>query len=246
MVLDARQPMDMREVIARLVDGSAWPDFKPGYGSATVCGHGRIEGHVVGLVSNNGPLDPAGADKATQFIQLCHQSGTPLVYLQNTTGFRVGRASEEAGMIKHGCKMIQALSNTRLPQVSVMCCASFGAGNYGMCGRAFGPRFVFAWPNARTAVMGGEQAAMTMDIVERGQAARRGLAVDETRLAAQKAEIVHNFNVQSGAFITSGRLLDDGVIDPRDTRAVLAFVPATCREGDARALRPVQCGVARP
>ena len=149
-------------------------------------------------------------------------------------------------MIKHGSKMIQALSNARVPQVTVMCGASFGAGNYGMCGRAFRPRFVFSWPNARTAVMGGEQAATTMDIVERGQAARRGVPVDEEKLAAQKAEIVHNFERQAGAFVTSGLLLDDGVIDPRDTRAVLAFVLATCREGDARAVRPVQFGVARP
>jgi crotonobetainyl-CoA:carnitine CoA-transferase CaiB-like acyl-CoA transferase len=205
-------------------------DFKPDYGPATVCGHGRIEGHNVGFVSNNGPIDPAGATKAAQFIQLCNQSGTPIVYLQNTTGFIVGRASEEAGMIKHGSKMIQALANSRVPQVTIYCGASFGAGNYGMCGRAFHPRFCFSWPNARTAVMGGEQAATTLEIVARQQADRKGQPVDDARLAAQKQEIVAGFERQASAFYTSGHLLDDGVIDPGDTRAVLAFVLATARE----------------
>jgi geranyl-CoA carboxylase beta subunit len=248
MVLDVRRPVDMREAIARVVDDSAWLEFKPDYGPGTVCGRARIEGFMVGFITNNGPIDPAGATKATQFIQLCDQASVPIVYLQNTTGFIVGRAHEQAGMIKHGSKMIQALSCAKVPQITLMCGASFGAGNYGMCGRAFEPRFVFAWPNAKTAVMGGEQAAMTMDIVERAQAARKGVPLDEARLAAlekQKAEIVGNFERQAGAFITSGLMLDDGVIDPRDTRAVLAFVLATCREAEARVVRPVQYGVAR-
>jgi len=245
MTLEHKKPIDMREVIARVVDDSIWLDFKPDYGGATVCGHGRIEGHITGFVTNNGPIDPAGATKASQFIQLCNQSGTPIVYLQNTTGFIVGRASEEAGMIKHGSKMIQALSNSSVPQVTIHCGASFGAGNYGMCGRAFRPRFCFSWPNARTAVMGGEQAATTMDIVARQQAARKGVPVDEARLAAQKREIVDNFERQAGAFYTSGHLLDDGVIDPRETRAVLAFVLATAREAGRRQPRAVQFGVAR-
>jgi len=245
MVLEHRKPVDMREVIARLVDDSAWLDFKPDYGPATVCGHGRIEGHPVAFISNNGPIDPAGATKAAQFIQLCDQAGTPIVYLQNTTGFIVGRASEEAGMIKHGSKMIQALSNARVPQITIHCGASFGAGNYGMCGRAFNPRFCFSWPNARTAVMGGEQAAMTLEIIARQQAERNGRPVDEQRLAAQKADIIDTFERQAGAFYTSGHLLDDGVIDPRDTRAVLAFVLATAREAQVHTPRPVQFGVAR-
>jgi geranyl-CoA carboxylase beta subunit len=245
MVLEHKKPIDMREVIARVADDSRWMDFKPDYGPATVCGHARIEGHAVGFISNNGPIDPAGATKAAQFIQLCNQSGTPLVYLQNTTGFIVGRHSEEAGMIKHGSKMIQALSNSRVPQVTIYCGASFGAGNYGMCGRAFHPRFCFAWPNARTAVMGGEQAAATLEIVARQQAQRKGVPVDEARLAAQTREIVDNFERQASAFYTSGHLLDDGVIDPRDTRAVLAFVLATAREAAQRQPRPVQFGVAR-
>ncbi len=245
MVLEHKKPIDMREVIARLVDGSRWLDFKPDYGPATVCGHGRIEDQPVGFISNNGPIDPAGATKAAQFIQLCEQSGTPLVFLQNTTGFIVGRASEEAGMIKHGAKMIQALANARVPRITLYCGASFGAGNYGMCGRAFQPLFCFSWPNARTAVMGGEQAATTLEIVARQQAQRKGKPVDEAALATQKQEIVAHFESQASAFYTSGHLLDDGVIDPRDTRAVLAFVLATAREAQARPPRAVQFGVAR-
>lgn len=245
MTLDVKKPVDMLEIIGRLTDDSAWLAFKPDYGMATVCGRGRIEGHAVGFISNNGPIDPAGATKAAQFIQACNQSGTPIVFLQNTTGFIVGRASEEAGMIKHGAKMIQALSNSTVPQVTIYCGASFGAGNFGMCGRGFRPRFCFSWPNARTAVMGGEQAAMTLEIVARQQAERKGAAVDEARLAQQTGEIVANFERQASAFVTSGLLLDDGVIDPRDTRAVLAFVLATAREAEARTPRAMQFGVAR-
>ncbi|MGS1009737.1 acyl-CoA carboxylase subunit beta [Achromobacter anxifer] len=245
MVLEHRRPVDMREIIARLVDDSLWLDFKPDYGAQTVCGHARIDGHAVGIISNNGPIDPAGAAKATQFIHLCNQSGTPLLFLQNTTGYIVGRASEEAGMIKHGSKMIQALSNSRVPQITIHCGASFGAGNYGMCGRAFRPRFCFSWPNARTAVMGGEQAAGTLEIIARQQAERSGRPVDEAGLAAQKAEVITNFERQARAFYTSGHLLDDGVIDPRDTRAVLAFVLATISEGQARSPQPMQFGVPR-
>jgi geranyl-CoA carboxylase beta subunit len=245
MPLDVKRPVDMQEVIGRIVDESAWLVFKPDYGLSTVCGHARIAGQAVGFITNNGPIDPAGATKAAQFIQLCNQSGTPIVFMQNTTGFIVGRASEEAGMIKHGSKMIQALSNSRVPHITLYCGASFGAGNYGMCGQSFRPRFSFSWPNAKTAVMGGEQAAMTMEIVARQQAARRGAPVDEDALACQTADIVANFERQSSAFITSGLMLDDGVIDPRDTRAVLAFVLATVREGEERAVRPVQFGVAR-
>ncbi|MEM5428046.1 acyl-CoA carboxylase subunit beta [Cupriavidus oxalaticus] len=245
MTLDMKRPVDMREVIARIVDDSAWLPFKPDYGPGTVCGHARIEGNAVGFITNNGPIDPAGATKAAQFIQLCNQSGTPIVFLQNTTGFIVGRASEEAGMIKHGSKMIQALSNSRVPQITLYCGASFGAGNFGMCGRGFKPRFCFSWPNARTAVMGGEQAAMTLEIVARQQAARKGKPVDEAQLAGQTAEIVANFERQASAFVTSGLLLDDGVIDPRDTRAVLAFVLATAREAALRQPHAIQFGVGR-
>lgn len=245
MVLEHRTPMDMREIIVRLSDASKWMDFKPDYGAATVCGHGQIGGYAVGFITNNGPLDPAGATKAAQFIQLCNQSGTPLIFLQNTTGFIVGKDSEQAGMIKHGSKMIQALSNSRVAHITIMCGASFGAGNYGMCGQGFKPRFCFSWPNAVTAVMGAEQASNTLDIVVRDKMARAGKAIDEEALRRQKEEIVANFDRQASAFYTSGHVLDDGVIDPRHTRDVLRFVLDTVREAEQRELHPIQFGVAR-
>jgi geranyl-CoA carboxylase beta subunit len=244
--LDFRQPIDMREIIARLVDGSDFLEFGPDFGPQTLCGHAAIYGMPVGIITNNGPIDPAGSNKATHFIQACCQSGTPLLYLQNTTGYIVGKASEQMGMIKHGSKMIQAVSNATVPSITIHCGASFGAGNYGMCGRAFGPRFVFSWPNAKTAVMGGEQAALTMRIVTEGAARRKGEPVDEEKLASLEHQIIDNFDRQSGAFHTSAHLLDDGVIDPRDTRRLLGFVLATCAEGDARSVRSMQFGVARP
>jgi Acetyl-CoA carboxylase, carboxyltransferase component (subunits alpha and beta) len=243
--LDTKKPYDVREVIARIVDGSDFLDFKPGYGVSTVCGHAALDGHAVGLIGNNGPIDPAGATKASHFIQACCQSGTPIIYLQNTTGYIVGKASEQAGMIKHGAKMIQAVANATVPQITLHIGASFGAGNYGMCGRAYGPRFAFSWPNAKTAVMGGEQAAMTMRLVMEAKLKRGGGEVDTAQLDALEKQIIDTFDRQSSAFYTSGRLLDDGIIDPRDTRKVLAYVLSICREADARALRPVQFAVAR-
>jgi geranyl-CoA carboxylase beta subunit len=246
MPAEPRTPVDMREVIARFVDDSDFLDFKPDYGAATVCGHAAVQGFAVGIVTNNGPLDPAGATKATHFIQACCQAGLPILYLQNTTGYIVGKASEEAGMIKHGSKMIQAVSNANVPQITLMCGASFGAGNYGMCGRAYGPRFLFSWPNARTAVMGAEQAALTMANVMEAGARRKGQEPDSAQIEALKQQIVDNFERQSSAFVTSARMLDDGIIDPRDTRNVLGFALSICREADARTLRPVQFGVARP
>ena len=174
MPMDHKRPVDMRQAIARFVDDSDFTEFSPNYGPATVCGHARIEGHAIGIVTNNGPLDVPGANKATHFIQACCQTRTPLLYMNNTTGYMVGRAYEEAGMIKHGSKMIQAVTSATVPQITIYCGASFGAGNYGMCGRGFHPRFCFSWPNAKTAVMGGEQAAETMAIVT--EAPRRGAA----------------------------------------------------------------------
>lgn len=243
---DQRKPLDMREVIARIADGSDFLEFKPDYGGATVSGHASICGMRVGIITNNGPLDPAGANKATHFIQLCCQSGTPLVYLQNTTGFIVGKASEQAGMIKHGSKMIQAMANANVPRITVHCGASFGAGNYGMSGRGFFPDFCFSWPNARTAVMGAEQAAGTMAIVMEGGMRRKGLEVDTAAIEKMKAQVMATFEQQTGVLYTSARLLDDGVIDPRDTRKVLAMALATCMEARERTLQPVQFGVARP
>ncbi|MEK7737882.1 MAG: carboxyl transferase domain-containing protein, partial [Pseudomonadota bacterium] len=242
--LDSRKPYDVREVIARIVDASDFLDFKPLYGVTTVCGHARLDTHSIGIIGNNGPLDPAGATKASQFIQLCCQSGTPLVYLQNTTGYIVGKQSEAAGMIKHGAKMIQAVANAKVPQITLHIGASFGAGNYGMCGRAFEPRFAFSWPNAKTAVMGGEQAAATMRLVMEAKA-RRGGGMTAADVAAMEAKIIDTFERQSSALYTSGLLLDDGIIDPRDTRKVLAYVLSICREAEQRKLHPIQFGVAR-
>ena len=234
----------MREVILRIVDDSDFLEFKALYGSATVVGHAAIEGTPVGI--NTGPLDPDGANKATHFIQACCQSGTPLIYLQNTTGYMVGKSYEQGGMIKHGSKMIQAVTNANVPQLTIMCGASYGAGNYGMCGRGYEPRFLFSWPNARTAVMGGEQAAMTMRIVAEAGAKRKGIAVDEAALVAQEKAIIETFERQQGALATSALMLDDGIIDPRDTRAVLAMCLSICDEAARRTLRPMQFGVARP
>jgi len=243
---DFKKPVEMRHVIARVVDGSDFLEFKPDHGPASVCGYAAITGYRVGIITNNGPIDPAGSNKITHFIQACCQTGTPIIYLQNTTGFIVGTEAERAGMIKHGSKQIQALSNANVPQITVQCGASFGAGNYGMCGRGFHPRFVFSWPNARTAVMGPLQAAGTMEIVMREGAARKGEAVDEAKLAALTGKIVQTFERQMHAFYTSGLLLDDGVIDPRDTRRVLSLALAVCDEAARRTLRPMQFGVARP
>ena len=243
---DGRKPADMREVIARIVDDSDFLEFKALYGPATVTGHASIQGHPVGIITNNGPLDPDGANKATHFIQACCQSGTPLVYLQNTTGYMVGQAYERGGMIKHGSKMIQAVSNASVPQLTVMCGASFGAGNYGMCGRGYEPRFLFSWPNARTAVMGGEQAATTMRIVAEAGAKRKGITIDEAAMDAQEKTIIDTFERQQSAIATSSLMLDDGVIDPRDTRAVLGLCLSLCDESARRSVRPMQFGVARP
>jgi geranyl-CoA carboxylase beta subunit len=240
-----REPVDMREIAARIVDGSQLLEFKPLYGAATVCLQATIEGHAVGIITNNGPIDVPGANKATHFIQLMCQLGHPIVYLQNTTGYMVGKESEQGGMIKHGSKMIQAVTNANVPQITVQCGASFGAGNYGMCGRGYAPRFLFSWPSAKTAVMGGEQAARTMQIVTEAGLARKGITPDPAQSKAQFDKIVAMFEAQADAFYTSGLLLDDGVIDPRDTRAVLGFCLDTCAEAAARVLRPIQFGVAR-
>lgn len=245
MPADHKRPVDMRQVIARIADDSEFLEFGENYGSATVCGHFKIEGWPVGVITNNGPIDPAGATKATHFIQACCQTRTPIIYLNNTTGFMVGRAYEEAGIIKHGSKMIQAVTNATVPQITLYCGASFGAGNYGMCGRGFHPRFCFSWPNAKTAVMGGEQAAGTMRIVTEAGMRRKG-EVDEAKLDEMSRRIVERFDSQMSVFTTSALLLDDGVIDPRDTRAVLSKVLAVCREAEAREPQKMQFSVARP
>ncbi|WP_295373029.1 acyl-CoA carboxylase subunit beta [uncultured Pseudacidovorax sp.] len=246
MPMDHKRPVDMKQVIARIADDSDFLEFGAGYGGATVVGHIKIEGMPLGIVTNNGPIDPAGAAKATHFIQACCQSRTPILYLNNTTGFMVGRAYEEAGIIKHGSKMIQAVTNATVPQITIYCGASFGAGNYGMCGRGFQPRFCFSWPNAKTAVMGGEQAAQTMVNVTEAAMKRKGGEVDHAKLAELERRIVDRFDSQMSVFTTSAHLLDDGVIDPRDTRAVLANVLAICRDAELRQPQAMQFSVARP
>jgi len=243
--VDYRTPYDVRDLLARLVDGSAFLEFKPRYGVSTVCAQASVYGQACGLIGNNGPFDPDGATKAGHFIQLCDSARIPLVFLSNTTGYMVGAASERTGMIKHGAKMIQAVSNARVPKITFYIGASFGAGNYGMCGYAYEPDFLFTWPNAQTGVMGGEQAAKTMEQVMTNAAARRGRPVDQAAMAAQSEAIRKHFDDQHDAFYTSGHMLDDGMIDPRDTRKVLGFALETCREAHNRTLQANSFGVAR-
>jgi geranyl-CoA carboxylase beta subunit len=242
---DEREPYDVREVIARLADGSRFLEFKAPYATDTVCGHAQLQGHAIGFIGNNGPIQPTGSTKAAQFIQLCDQSGTPLVFLQNTTGYMVGKAAEQAGAIKHGSKMIQAVANARVPKFTVVLGGSFGAGNYGMCGRGFDPRFIFAWPSARTAVMGGAQAAMVMDIVNRNKLVKMGLPANDEALAAMSEGLKRRLDAESTALFGTARLWDDGIIDPRDTRRILGWCLSIAAEAATRTLRPNTFGVAR-
>jgi geranyl-CoA carboxylase beta subunit len=243
--VDYRRPYDAREVIARIVDGSEMLDFKPMYGPHTVTVHAEIEGWPVGIIANNGPIDVPGACKATQFIQICCQSNTPILFLQNTTGYMVGTDAERNGMVKHGSKMIQAVSNATVPKITLHIGASFGAGNYGMCGRAYDPRFIFAWPNNQISVMGGQQAAKTMSIVVENTAKSKGEEPDYEALKAMEQHVIDTYDREGKALFATARLWDDGLIDPRDSRRVLAFCLATCREAEARKLRPNTFGVAR-
>ena len=245
---DYRKPFDPREVIMRLVDASEFLEFKNEYDKQTVCGRAVIDGHQVGIISNNGPITTAGATKAGQFIQLCCHANIPIVYLMNTTGYMVGSASEQGGIVKHGSKMIQAVANATVPQITIVMGGSFGAGNYGMCGRGFGPHFIFAWPNSRTAVMGGEQAAKVMSVITREKWNKEGRPVgeqEEFMLNALEQQIIGKFDEDGHAFAASARLFDDGLIDPRDTRRVLALTLSICREAPLRTTRPNSFGVSR-
>jgi geranyl-CoA carboxylase beta subunit len=243
--VDYTVPYDVREVIARFVDGSDFQEFKSLYGPATVCVQTSIMGISCCIIGNNGPFDPAGATKATHFFQLCDQADIPIIFLNNITGYMVGTEYEHAGMIKHGSKMIQAVTNVRVPRIALYIGASYGAGNYGMCGYAYEPDFLFSWPNASTGVMGGDQAAKTMSQVAEVAAQRRGMPLDREVLNAQEDQIREIFGRQESAFYTSGRNLDHGVIDPRDTRRVLGFALETSLEARRRELRPNSFGVAR-
>ncbi|MDV3206148.1 MAG: acyl-CoA carboxylase subunit beta [Rhodococcus ruber] len=221
---DLKVPFDPREVIARIVDDSDFDEFKPLYGSSLVTGWARLHGYPVGILANaRGVLFSEESQKATQFIQLANRANTPLLFLHNTTGYMVGREYEERGMIKHGSMMINAVSNSTVPHISILLGASYGAGHYGMCGRAFDPRFLFAWPSAKSAVMGGAQLAGVISIVGRAAAEARGQAFDEAADEAMRAAIENQIEAESLPMFLSGRLYDDGVIDPRDTRTVVGM-----------------------
>ncbi|HEY3870323.1 MAG TPA: carboxyl transferase domain-containing protein [Actinocrinis sp.] len=221
---DLRVPFDPREVIARIADGSDFDEVKPRYGTSLATGWAEVHGRPVGILANaQGVLFSAESQKAAQFIQLADQRGIPLLFLHNTTGYMVGREYEQGGIIKHGAMMINAVSNSRVPHISILMGASYGAGHYGMCGRAYDPRFLFAWPSAKAAVMGPQQLAGVLSIVARQSAAARGRPYDEDADAAMRAAVEQQIEAESLPMFLSGRLYDDGVIDPRDTRAVLGM-----------------------
>jgi 3-methylcrotonyl-CoA carboxylase beta subunit len=216
-----RKPLDMREIIARLVDGSRFLEYKPDYGATLVCGYAHINGFPVGILANNGILFPDSANKAASFVQLCNHSRTPLIYLQNITGFMVGRKYEEGGIIVHGAKMINAVSNSSVPQFTVLIGGAYGAGYYAMCGRAYDPRLLFSWPTSRVAVMGAEQAAGVLGIVQEESARRKGEEPDLQQIEQMKFMVRYKFEQESDPYFATARLWDDGLIDPRDTRMAL-------------------------
>jgi acetyl-CoA carboxylase carboxyltransferase component len=245
---DLKVPFDPREVIARIVDGSDFDEFKPLYGSSLVTGWAALHGHPVGILANaRGVLFSEESQKAAQFIQLANQVAVPLLFLQNTTGYMVGSRYEQAGIIKHGSMMINAVSNSRVPHLTVVMGASYGAGNYGMCGRAYDPRFLFSWPSAKSAVMGPAQLAGVLSIVGRQAAAARGQAYDEAADAAMRAAVEEQIEAESKPFFLSGRIYDDGVIDPRDTRTVLGLCLSAIENAQpGEPAAPVGYGVFRP
>jgi len=218
-----RKPYDVREVIARLVDGSVLDEFKQLYGTTVVCGFAHIFGYPVGIVANNGILFSESALKAAHFIELCAQRGIPLLFLQNITGFMVGRKYEAGGIARDGAKMVTAVASARVPKFTVIIGGSFGAGNYAMCGRAYGPRFLWMWPNARISVMGGEQAASVLATVRRDNIEARGGSWPPEEEEAFKAPIRAQYEAGGHPYHASARLWDDGVIDPKDTRRVLGL-----------------------
>ena len=221
---DLREPFDPRDLLARVVDGSRFDEFKPLYGTSLVTGWASIHGYPVGVLANHrGVLFGEESQKAAQFIQLANQSDVPLLFLQNTTGYIVGRDYEQRGIVKDGAKMINAVSNSRVPHLTLNVGASYGAGNYGMCGRAYGPRFLIAWPGSKSAVMGAEQLAGVLSIVARQAAAARGEEIDEEADAVMRRTVREQIEREETAFFLSSRLYDDGIIDPRDTRTVLGI-----------------------
>jgi len=217
-------PYDIREVIARIVDGSRFHEYKAKYGPTIVCGFAHIEGYPVGIIGNNGMIFSESAIKATHFVQMCGHRGTPLVFLHNVTGFIIGTQYEQGGITKDGAKMVNAVSNVPVPKFSIVCGGSFGAGNYAMCGPAFNPRFTFLWPSAKISVMGGEQAAGVVSIVKMNQLKREGIEIPPQEVIDQlKQPIIDSIERSNSAWHSSAGAFDDGIIDPRDTRKVLAM-----------------------
>ena len=231
---DLRAPFDMREVIMRVVDGSRFEEFKPLYGPTLVCGWASVHGYPVGILGNNGALFSESSEKASQFIQLCNQIDVPLVFLHNITGYIVGTDFEQGGITKNGSKMINAVSNSTVPHVTVIVGASYGAGNYGMSGRAFGTRFTFIWPTAKIAVMGPKQMAGVMTIVQRAAAQRRGLEFDEEADAQRAAVAEHWAEERSKGLFATSRVSDDGMIDPRDTRDIVGIALSVCHNAPVK------------
>jgi 3-methylcrotonyl-CoA carboxylase beta subunit len=225
---DSRTPYDVREVVARIVDGSRFAEFKAEYGQTLVTGFARVHGHPVGIVANNGILFAESALKGAHFIELCDQRGIPLIFLQNISGFMVGRQYEAGGIAKHGAKMVTAVACARVPKLTVVIGGSYGAGNYSMCGRAYSPRFLWMWPNAKISVMGGEQAASVLATVKRDQMEAHGERWPAEDEEAFKAPIRAQYETQGNAYYATARLWDDGVIDPMDTRTVLGLALTAC------------------
>jgi acetyl-CoA carboxylase carboxyltransferase component len=220
---DVRKPCDVHEIIARLVDGSRFDEFKARYGATLVTGFARLHGMLVGIIANNGVLFSESALKATHFMELCNLRGVPLIFLQNITGFIVGRQYERAGIAKDGAKMVHAVANSVVPKFTVVIGGSFGAGNYGMCGRAYEPRFLWMWPNARISVMGGEQAAGVLTTVKREQLAREGKAFSADEEQEMRRPILEKYEHEGSPYYSTARLWDDGILDPADTRLMLAL-----------------------
>ncbi|CAA0107533.1 Methylmalonyl-CoA carboxyltransferase 12S subunit [BD1-7 clade bacterium] len=242
---DAKTPYDVHEIITRIVDGSECNDFKPEFDHQTVCTFCQIGGVRVGIIGNNGPITANGANKATQFIQLCDQNNIALLFLHNTTGFMVGTEAEKSGIIKHGSKLIQAVANTQMPKISVVVGGSYGAGNYAMCGRGLNPDFILAWPNSRTAVMGGTQAGMVLRIVAEEKQRRMGIDPDQNQLEQIQTIAEDKINQGSTALFGSAHQWDDGLINPADTRWILIKLLQVCERAKQTERRPSSFGVAR-
>jgi geranyl-CoA carboxylase beta subunit len=245
---DSKTPFDMREVIARIADGSDFLEFKGDFDNGTLCGHMEIEGQPCGVIGNNSPITAKGAAKAAQFIQLCEQSGTPLLFLTNTTGFLVGTEPEQAGIIKHGAKFIQAVTNCTVPKITIIVSGSYGAGNYAMAGRGMDPRFLFSWPRSVVSVMGPAQAGSVLRQVAEAKIKRSGAEMnDEMRgmVDAMEKDTVDTMEAKSNALANTARVWDDGMIDPADTRSVVAFALSVCREGDERQVNTNTFGIGR-